>query len=145
MTTTYVAPDDKRDVKKAKKVAASDRSKAENALGMKLVAPAIFLMLLVTAYPILQAIYDSLFDFRLTDPDNRSFTGLSNYWVILTDRIWWTSIAVTVFITVVTVADIVANPDLLLDEGVVAALDLAGYDQLACYTELTGLPALPEL
>ena len=48
------------------------------------------MMLLVTAYPILQAIYDSLFDFRLTDPDNRSFTGLSNYCVILTDRIWWT-------------------------------------------------------
>ena len=48
-------------------------------------------------------------------------------------------------VTVVTVADIVANPDLLLDEGVVAALDLAGYDQLECYTELTGLTALPEL
>jgi multiple sugar transport system permease protein len=65
---------------------------------------AFVIMLLVTAYPILQAVYDSLFDFRLTDPDNRSFTGLSNYWVILTDRIWWTSLAVTAFITVVTVA-----------------------------------------
>ena len=60
--------------------------------------------LLVTAYPILQAFYDSLFDFRLTDPDNRSFTGLTNYGVILTDRIWWTSLGVTLFITVVTVA-----------------------------------------
>jgi multiple sugar transport system permease protein len=69
-----------------------------------LAGPAFVIMLLVTAYPILQAIYDSLFDFRLTDPDNRSFTGLTNYWVILTDRIWWTSIAVTVLITVVTVA-----------------------------------------
>ena len=28
-------------------------------------------MLAVTAYPILQAVYDSLFDYRLTDPDNR--------------------------------------------------------------------------
>jgi len=69
-----------------------------------LAGPAFVMMLLVTAYPILQAFYDSLFDFRLTDPDNRSFTGLTNYGVILTDRIWWTSIGVTLFITVVTVA-----------------------------------------
>jgi multiple sugar transport system permease protein len=69
-----------------------------------LAGPAFGVMLLVTAYPILQAFYDSLFDFRLTDPDNRSFTGLTNYLVILTDRIWWTSVAVTIFITVVTVA-----------------------------------------
>ena len=35
----------------------------------------------MTAYPILQAVYDSLFYYRLTDPENRSFIGLSNYWV----------------------------------------------------------------
>jgi multiple sugar transport system permease protein len=69
-----------------------------------LAGPAFAVMLLATAYPILQAVYDSLFDFRLTDPDNRAFIGLSNYWVILTDRIWWTSLGVTLFITVVTVA-----------------------------------------
>jgi multiple sugar transport system permease protein len=61
-------------------------------------------MLLVTAYPILQAIYESLFDFRLTDPDNRSFTGCRTTTVVLTDRIWWISLGVTLFITVVTVA-----------------------------------------
>jgi multiple sugar transport system permease protein len=82
----------------------SDRARAERKLGWMLAGPAFVVMLMVTAYPILQAVYDSLFDFRLTDPDNRSFTGLTNYWVILTDRIWWISIAVTVFITVVTVA-----------------------------------------
>jgi multiple sugar transport system permease protein len=82
----------------------SDRSRSERRLGWMLAGPAFAVMLLVTAYPILQAVFDSLFDFRLTDPDNRSFTGLSNYGVILTDEIWWTSIATTVFITVVTVA-----------------------------------------
>jgi multiple sugar transport system permease protein len=82
----------------------SDRSKAENRLGWMLAGPAFAVMLLVTAYPILQAFYESLFDYRLTDPDNRSFTGLSNYFVILTDRIWWVSLGVTAFITVVTVA-----------------------------------------
>jgi multiple sugar transport system permease protein len=61
-------------------------------------------MLAVTAYPILQAVYESLFSYRLTDPANRTFTGLTNYWVILTDSLWWQSILVTVFITVVTVS-----------------------------------------
>jgi len=61
-------------------------------------------MLLVTAYPIVQAVYDSLFNYRLTDPDNRAFIGLTNYWVILTDPIWWSAFGVTVLITVITVA-----------------------------------------
>jgi multiple sugar transport system permease protein len=88
----------------ARKAGVSDRTRAERRLGWMLAGPAFVTMLLVTAYPILQAVYDSLFDFRLTDPANRAFTGLSNYLVILTDELWWTSIAVTLFITVVTVA-----------------------------------------
>ena len=69
-----------------------------------LAGPAFVVMLLVTAYPILQAVYYSLFNYRLTDPDNRSFIGLSNYGVILTDPLWWQALGVTLFITVVTVA-----------------------------------------
>jgi multiple sugar transport system permease protein len=82
----------------------SDRSKAERKLGWMLAGPAFAVMLLVTAYPILQAVYYSLFNYRLTDPDNRSFIGLSNYGVVLTDALWWQALAVTLFITVVTVA-----------------------------------------
>jgi len=104
MSTATLPPGEKTQPKSAPKGALSDRSKAERRLGWMLAGPAFGVMLLVTAYPILQAFYDSLFDFRLTDPDNRSFTGLSNYLVILTDQIWWTSVAVTLFITVVTVA-----------------------------------------
>jgi multiple sugar transport system permease protein len=102
VTTTTLPPGEK--VRPVSAPRASDRTRAERKLGWMLAGPAFLTMLAVTAYPILQAVYDSLFDFRLTDPDNRSFTGLSNYLVILTDEIWWTSIAVTVFITVVTVA-----------------------------------------
>jgi multiple sugar transport system permease protein len=69
-----------------------------------LAGPAFAVMLLVTAYPILQAVYYSLFSYRLTDPANRSFLGLGNYGVILTDPLWWQSLLVTVFITLVTVA-----------------------------------------
>ncbi|WP_322919976.1 MULTISPECIES: carbohydrate ABC transporter permease [Nocardioides] len=104
MTHTTVAPDDKRDVRRANKVAASDRSKAENRLGMRLVAPAIFLMLLVTAFPMLRALYLSVFNYSLTAPDDREFVGLSNYWTALTDSLFWETTLNTVFIMVVTVA-----------------------------------------
>jgi len=104
VSTTTLPPGEKQEPVSAAPGGLSERAREERRLGWMLAGPAFGLMLLVTAYPILQAVYDSLFDFRLTDPENRSFTGLSNYWVILTDQIWWTSIGVTLFITVVTVA-----------------------------------------
>jgi multiple sugar transport system permease protein len=69
-----------------------------------LAGPAFVVMLLVTAYPIVQAIWDSLWSFRLTTPDERAFVGLRNYGVILTDPVWWGAVRTTVLITVVTVA-----------------------------------------
>jgi multiple sugar transport system permease protein len=83
--------------------AVSDRTRAENRLGWKLVAPAVVMMLLVTAYPMFRAIYLSLFKYRLTAPDDREFTGLSNYVTVLTDSLWWRTVFNTVFIMVVTV------------------------------------------
>lgn len=84
--------------------AASDRTRAEARLGWYLAGPAFVVMLAVTAYPILQAVWESLFSFRLTAPDEREFVGLANYGVVLTDQIWWRDLGVTVLITVVTVA-----------------------------------------
>lgn len=104
MSTTTLPPTQKTDQAADPKKGLSDRAKSERKLGWLLAGPAFAVMLLVTAYPIAQATYESLFDYRLTDPDNRSFTGLNNYWVILTDELWWQSIGVTAFITVVTVA-----------------------------------------
>jgi len=104
VSTTTLPPTEKAAPVSAPKGTISDRARSERKLGWLLAGPALAVMLLVTAYPILQAVYDSLFDYRLTDPDNRSFTGLNNYVVILTDSTWRTAIAVTVFITVVTVA-----------------------------------------
>ncbi|WP_425467604.1 carbohydrate ABC transporter permease [Phytoactinopolyspora halophila] len=82
----------------------SERARAERRLGWWLAAPAFVVMLLVTAYPIAQAVYESLFKYRLTDPDAREFTWLTNYWVILTDGVWWRAVGVTVLITAITVA-----------------------------------------
>lgn len=77
---------------------------AENRLGQKLVAPAVILMLLVAGYPMFQAIYLSLYRYRLTTPGDRSFVGLSNYRVALTDSLFWRDTWNTVVIMVVTVA-----------------------------------------
>jgi multiple sugar transport system permease protein len=107
VTTTTLPPAGDKTAPRAApagKAGISDRARAERKLGWLLAGPAFAVMLLVTAYPILQAIYESLFDFRLTDPDNRSFTWFNNYYVVLSDRIWWTSLGVTIFITVVTVS-----------------------------------------
>ena len=82
----------------------SDRSSAENALGRKLVAPAVILMLLVTAWPMIQALYLSLFRYRLTTPDDKAFVGLGNYGTILTDSLFWKDTWNTVLIMVITVA-----------------------------------------
>jgi multiple sugar transport system permease protein len=82
----------------------SDRSRAENALGRKLVLPAVIVMLLVTAYPMLQALYLSLFRYRLTTPDDKSFVGLANYGTVLTDSLFWEDMWNTVVIMVVTVS-----------------------------------------
>lgn len=86
------------------KPAASDRSKAENKLGLKLVAPAVVMMLLVTAWPMGQALYLSLFRYRLTAPDDREFIGIDNYVTVLTDSLFWQDTWNTVLIMVVTVA-----------------------------------------
>ncbi len=82
----------------------SDRSRAENRLGMRLVAPAVVLMLVVTAYPMIQALYLSLFRYRLTTPGDKKFIGLSNYGVVLGDSLFWHDMFNTVIIMVVTVA-----------------------------------------
>ncbi len=82
----------------------SERAKGERRLGLYLTAPSYVVMLLVTAYPLGYALVLSLYNFRLTDPEGRSFVGLSNYLVILTDPVWWNDFVTTLAITVVTVA-----------------------------------------
>ena len=50
-----------------------------------------------------RALYLSLFQYRLTAPDDREFVGLYNYLTVLTDALWWRDVCNTVFIMVVTV------------------------------------------
>lgn len=77
---------------------------SERRLAFILVAPAALLMLAVTAYPIGYAVWLSLQRNSLATPHDTAFVGLSNYQTILTDRYWWTALAVTLGITVVSVS-----------------------------------------
>ena len=82
----------------------TDRTRAEERLGWKLVAPAVIIMIAVTAYPMFRALYLSLYQYRATAPADRQFIGLDNYVTVLTDQLWWKDIWNTVVIMVVTVA-----------------------------------------
>jgi multiple sugar transport system permease protein len=77
---------------------------SERRLAFMLVAPAALLMLAVTAYPIGYAVWLSLQRNNLATPNDTAFIGLGNYQTILTDRYWWTALAVTLGITVVSVS-----------------------------------------
>ena len=80
----------------------TDAKKAERKLGLMLVAPAVVLMLAVTAYPILYAIWLSLNKADLRRPAENQFIGFDNYVTVLSSPIWWTAFAVTIFITVIS-------------------------------------------
>ncbi len=100
MSAATTSRDAKARMPRAKR---SERSRAEARLGWMLAGPAFGLMLLVTLYPIGQALYDSLFSLRLTAPDERELIWFGNYAVVLGDPAFWESMGVTLLITVITV------------------------------------------
>jgi multiple sugar transport system permease protein len=82
----------------------TERTRSEHRLGWMLCAPAVFVMLLVTAYPIGYAIVLSLQDKDLRFPGEGGFAGLDNYATVLTSELWWQDVFNTSFITVISVA-----------------------------------------
>ncbi|NHN55134.1 sugar ABC transporter permease [Calidifontibacter sp. DB0510] len=85
-----------------KKAKLSDRARGERSLGWKLAGPAFLVMLFVTLYPIVYAIYLSLFNYRLTDPTGRRFVFLGNYVTALGDPLFWQAFVTTFIIVIVT-------------------------------------------
>ena len=77
---------------------------SQRRLAYWLIAPAVFLMLAVTAYPIIYAVWLSLHRYNLASPADTQFVGFANYATILTDKYWWTAFFVTLIITVISVA-----------------------------------------
>ena len=84
--------------------ARSDDRRAQRRLAYLLIAPAVILMLAVTAYPILYAFWLSLQRYNLASPADTRFVWFENYQTILTDRYWWTAFVITLVITVISVA-----------------------------------------
>lgn len=98
------APADTTQVDSLRKRSSTDDRKSERRLAFWLVSPAVLLMLAVTAYPIVYAVWLSLQRYNLAAPDDTKFIWFENYATILTDRYWWTAFVVTFGITVVSVA-----------------------------------------
>src|SRR5580704_7597846 len=82
----------------------SEGARAERRLGWMLCAPAVIVMIAVTAYPVGYAIWLSLERYNLELPQAIKFVGLSNYGAILSSPYWWQALKVTVIITVFSVA-----------------------------------------
>ncbi|MFK4225849.1 carbohydrate ABC transporter permease [Streptomyces sp. NPDC019890] len=84
--------------------ALSEGARQERRLGWLLCAPAVVVMIAVTAYPIGYAIYLSLQRYDLRFPNQAKWVGLSNYGAVLSSDFWWEAFWVTLFITAASVA-----------------------------------------
>ena len=81
----------------------SEGARAERRLGWLLCAPAVIVMVAVTGYPIIYAVFLSLERYNLELPQAIKFVGLSNYGAVLSSPYWWHALVVTIIITVVSV------------------------------------------
>jgi multiple sugar transport system permease protein len=82
----------------------SEGARAERRLAFLLCAPAVILMVAVTAYPLGYAVWLSLQRYDLRFPQLAKFVGLANYGAVLSSPYWWHAFWVTVIITVISVA-----------------------------------------
>jgi multiple sugar transport system permease protein len=67
--------------------------------GYVFVAPAVFLFLLFSLYPMLNAFYNTFFNMRLLSLRTPRFVGLANYTFVLTSTSFWNSMKATAIFT----------------------------------------------
>jgi multiple sugar transport system permease protein len=82
----------------------NSRTKSERKLAWLLCAPAVIVMLAVTAYPIVYAFVLSLQKLDLRFPEQTEFIGFANYGTVLSSELWWLDVWNTVVIMVISVA-----------------------------------------
>jgi multiple sugar transport system permease protein len=82
----------------------SSRTKSERKLAWMLCAPAVIVMLAVTAYPIIYAFVLSLQKLDLRFPEQTEFIGFGNYGTVLSSPLWWQDVFNTLIIMVISVA-----------------------------------------
>jgi trehalose/maltose transport system permease protein len=81
----------------------SEGARQDRRLAFWLVGPAVLVMIAVTGYPLVYAIILSLERYNLELPKDTKFIGFANYGAVLSSPYWWTSLEVTVIITVFSV------------------------------------------
>jgi multiple sugar transport system permease protein len=103
-TTTEAATAATEKAPKKRKPPLSEGARAERRLGFLLCAPAVIVMIAVTAYPLIYAIWLSLERYNLELPQDIKFIGFSNYGAVLSSPYWWHALVVTLVITVISVS-----------------------------------------
>ncbi|HZQ28563.1 MAG TPA: sugar ABC transporter permease [Acidimicrobiales bacterium] len=103
MTTTTAARPPAPAPATAGRNAITERARAERRLGTLLVTPAVIAMIGVAGYPIAYAGWLSLHRADLRFPNQTTFIGLRNYGDVLTSSVWWSAVATTLTITVLSV------------------------------------------
>ncbi len=82
----------------------TDRARSERKLAFMLVGPAAIVMVLVTAYPLIDTVVLSLQRADLRFPAANKFVGLSNFGHVLSAPVWWQDVLHTVILTVISVS-----------------------------------------
>jgi multiple sugar transport system permease protein len=104
-TTTQVAAGTAvEQATRRRKAQLSEGARAERRLGWMLCAPAVIVMIAVTAYPLGYAIFLSLEKYNMALPNAVKFVGFSNYGSVLSSPYWWHALVVTLIITAISVA-----------------------------------------
>jgi multiple sugar transport system permease protein len=103
-TTQVAAGTEAEQPTRRRKPPLSEGARAERRLGWLLCAPAVIVMIAVTAYPLGYAIFLSLEKYNLALPNAVKFVGFSNYGAVLSSKYWWHALVVTLIITVISVA-----------------------------------------
>ncbi|BCJ37617.1 sugar ABC transporter permease [Actinocatenispora thailandica] len=88
----------------AHRAALSEGRRSERRLGWLLCLPAAVVMVVVTIYPIVYALLLSFQRADLRFPSDNKWIGLTNYVTVLTNSFWWHAFAITMIVTVVSVA-----------------------------------------
>ncbi|HEV2451478.1 MAG TPA: sugar ABC transporter permease [Streptosporangiaceae bacterium] len=104
MTTTTPVTTQEPAAKGRRRARLSEGARAERRLGWLLCAPAVIVMIAVTAYPIGYAVFLSFERYIMSAPQLTKFVGFSNYGAILTSPFWWRALWVTIVITAVSVS-----------------------------------------
>jgi multiple sugar transport system permease protein len=82
----------------------SEGAKQERRLAFWLCAPAVLVMIAVTAYPLVYAVILSFEKYNLEFPQDVKFIGFANYAAVLSSQYWWQALWVTLIITVFSVS-----------------------------------------